>query len=225
ALDYDHTEASFADATSSRLDAYQAAAYVGWKDGPWYLNGLVGAGFDEFSTSRALSSFGLPGTASSKPVGETYFLSGEAGYRFIAGGATLTPYFGEALTHTGINGFTESGGFGALAVRPGTSDSFETTFGLRASSEVTIGDHIKLTPELRLGYQVQFLDAAQSLDASLGNLPFTATGANFGRNTALVGLGVTSNLNGSTRLFLDYDGRITGGLQEHALSAGVLVKF
>ncbi|HLJ63523.1 MAG TPA: autotransporter domain-containing protein [Stellaceae bacterium] len=218
ALDYDHTEARFQDAATTKLDAYQGAAYVGWGEGPLYATGLAGAGVNEFSTTRSL---GLPGVATSSPGGSTYDLYGEAGYRWKASSLTLTPYLGAGYTHSSLDGFNESGGFGALHVNAGSSQSFAASLGLRVST-VIAGN---IVPELRVGYAHEFLDATQSLSGSFATLPFTSTGASFGRDSALVGVGVTQAINGNARIFVDYDGKITGGLQEHAVSAGVRVNF
>ncbi|HLJ64515.1 MAG TPA: autotransporter domain-containing protein, partial [Stellaceae bacterium] len=224
AADYDHTNASFSDASSTRLDAYQAAAYAGWGEGPWYATGLLGAGINEFSTTRQLAPFGFAGAATASPSGETYETYGEAGYHLRLGRAALVPYLGVGYTRAQIDAFTEAGGFGALAVSAGSSDSLATTLGARVSAAIDLGGG-KLVPELRVGYRHEFLDAAQSLNASFATTPFSASGANFGRDTALIGVGVTGEVTGTTRVFLDYDGALTGSFQQHAFSAGVKVRF
>ncbi|HLJ63445.1 MAG TPA: autotransporter outer membrane beta-barrel domain-containing protein, partial [Stellaceae bacterium] len=226
ALDYDHADARFADASSTRLDAYQGAGYVGWGDGPWYATGIIGAGVNEFSTTRQLAPFGLAGFATSHPNGATYDAYGEAGYRLKpAATFTLTPFLGAGYTHTSIDAFNETGAFGALAINAGTSDSFQTTLGLRVSTVIALGDGGTVVPELRIGYAHEFLDAAQTLNGSLSLTPFSVTGVNFGRDSALIGVGVTHAMSARARIFVDYDGKITGSFQEHALSAGVRVSF
>ncbi|HLJ64596.1 MAG TPA: autotransporter outer membrane beta-barrel domain-containing protein, partial [Stellaceae bacterium] len=225
ALDYDHTDARFSDASSTKLDAYQGAAYAGWDEGPWYATALAGAGINEFSTTRQLASVNLAGIASSHPAGATYETYAEAGYRLKAASLTLTPYLGAGYTHTALDGFTETGGFGALTINAGSSDSLATTLGVRASTVINLGASGTLVPELRLGYAHEFLDAAQTLNGSLFAVPFSATGVNFGRDSALVGVGVTHAVNGATRIFVDYDGKITGSFQEHAVSAGLRISF
>ncbi|HLJ63951.1 MAG TPA: autotransporter outer membrane beta-barrel domain-containing protein, partial [Stellaceae bacterium] len=221
ALDYDHTEARFSDAATTRLDAYQGAAYVGWGEGPWYLTGLADIGINAFSTTRPLFPFGLPGVASSHPEGLTFGAGNEVGYHWHQANFTLTPYAGIAYTHTKLDPFNETGGEGALNVKTGTADSFAPSVGLRLSTVI----HGDIVPELRVGYSHEFLDAAQTLTGSLAGTPFSVTGVNFGRDSALVGVGVTQAINADARVFVDYDGKITGSLQQHAVSAGVRVSF
>ncbi|HLJ62875.1 MAG TPA: autotransporter outer membrane beta-barrel domain-containing protein, partial [Stellaceae bacterium] len=225
ALDYDHTEARFADAAVTRLDAYQGAGYLGWAAGPWYASGLAGAGIDQFSTSRELAAMGLSGLATSHPGGATYEGYGEAGYHLKQAGFTLTPYLGAGYTHASLDAFTESGSFGALAVNAGNTNSLETTLGLRVTTRVNLGDSGTLVPELRLGWSHEFLDATQSLTGALATTSFQASGVNFGRDSAVVGVGVTQTVSPSARIFVDYDGKITGSFQQHALSAGLRVSF
>ena len=55
--------------------------------------------------------------------------------------------------------------------------------------------------------------------------PSTITGANFGRDAALVDAGVSGDIGYGVKLYLDYDGRLNGSFDEHAISAGFRVKF
>jgi outer membrane autotransporter protein len=85
-----------------------------------------------------------------------------------------------------------------------------------------------VVPEVRAAWQHEYLDANQTLTAdfvSAPTTPFTVSGANYGRDAALVGAGVTANVLPNVNLFLDYDGRFNGGFTEHAVSGGIRIKF
>jgi outer membrane autotransporter protein len=85
-----------------------------------------------------------------------------------------------------------------------------------------------LTPELRLGWSHEFLDASQSLTAALVGVPgsaFSATGIAFGRDAALIGVGVSMELSPDAKVFVDYDGRVGSRLQEHSVSGGLKLRF
>ncbi|MBV9521549.1 MAG: autotransporter outer membrane beta-barrel domain-containing protein [Alphaproteobacteria bacterium] len=225
---YADTTADFADATRTAVHSYEGTAYAGWRQGPWYATASAGLGFNTYTTTRQLAAIGLSGTATSNPSGQSYTGYGEAGYRLEEGAATLTPFLGLGYVHTRIDGFTEEGGFGALAVDAATSRSLATSLGIRASTRLDLGGIGSLVPELRLGWSHEFLDAAQTIAASLAGVPgsaFSATGANFGRDSALVGIGITHDLGREARLFLDYDGKLSQGLQEHAISGGLRLDF
>ena len=83
-------------------------------------------------------------------------------------------------------------------------------------------------PELRLAWQHEFLDASRSISAAFiaaPSVPFTVTGARFGRDSALLGFGASTVIDGATQLYFDYDSRLGGGLDEHTLSLGLRIKF
>ena len=92
--------------------------------------------------------------------------------------------------------FNETGGFGALAANVADSNSFATTLGVRVTSKMSVGAYGFVVPELRIGWNHEFLDASQTISGSLLGVPgsaFSTTGINFGRDSALVGAGVSAD--------------------------------
>ena len=92
---------------------------------------------------------------------------------------SVTPYAALDYVHANIDAFNETGGFGALSVNGADGNSFATTLGARATTRINWGEHAVLVPELRLGWSHEFLDASQTLIASLVGVPgstFSATG-------------------------------------------------
>jgi outer membrane autotransporter protein len=232
AATYVATSARFKDGSSTNVSSYQGAAYAGWAGGPWYAAGSVVASFNEFGTSRLLTPFGLPGDATSSPSGQSYQGHAEAGYHlaFPAGGVnvSVTPYAALDYVNSHRQGFSETGGFGALSVNSADSNSFQTTLGVRLTSRIAFANYGTLTPELRLGWNHEFLDASQTISASLVGVPgsgFSATGIAFGRDAALAGAGFSLELSPDAKVFVDYDGRVASRLQEHSISGGLRVRF
>jgi outer membrane autotransporter protein len=229
AAGYTNTNANFADGSLTTLNSYQGAAYAGWRQGPWYATASAGASVNNFTSTRQLAPFGLSGAALSNPSGASFSGTGEVGYGLELARLTVTPVAGLAYVHTHIDGFSEAGGFGALTTAAADADSLQTILGARLSTRLAVGNRFgPLVPELRVGWAHELLDAAQSLNAALVNVPgsaFSATGANLGRDSALLGAGVTQKVSAATRLFADYDGRFTGSFQEHAFSAGLRMSF
>ncbi|HLJ64017.1 MAG TPA: autotransporter outer membrane beta-barrel domain-containing protein, partial [Stellaceae bacterium] len=180
---------------------------------------------DKYSTSRAVA-VGVANAAGSFR-GTTYGAAGEGGYDIKLKAATVTPFLGLAVTEAHTDAFVETGSSGALRVNAVDSNSVTSTVGLRASTEVAIGS-FTLVPEGRLAWQHEFGDAAQKISAALATTPgsvFTVTGASFGRDSALVGAGLTHAIGQSATVFLDYDGRLNSSFSEHAFSAGFRIKF
>jgi subtilase-type serine protease len=187
---------------------------------------------NDFSTARLLTPFGLPGAATSSPSGESYQGHAEAGYHWVLPAAgmsvTVTPYAALGYVNAHLQGFSETGGFGALSVNGADSNSFQTTLGVRATTRVSMGTYGTLIPEVRLGWNHEFLDASQTLGASLVGVPgsaFNATGINFGRDAALIGAGFIMELSPDAKVFVDYDGKLTQSFQEHSISGGLKLRF
>jgi outer membrane autotransporter protein len=232
AATYVATSAKFKDGSSTNVSSYQGAAYAGWAGGPWYALGSAVVSFNDFGASRLLTPFGLPGDATSSPSGQSYQGHAEAGYHWLlpATGVnvSVTPYAALDYINAHISGFSETGGFGALSVNATDANSFQTTLGVRLTSRIALGNYGVLTPELRLGWNHEFLDDAQSLSASLTGVAgsaFSATGIAFSRDAALVGAGLSLDLSPDAKVFVDYDGKLGSRLQEHSVSGGLKVRF
>jgi len=93
---------------------------------------------------------------------------------------------------------------------------------------MSMGSHGFVVPEVRIGWNHEFLDAAQTISGSLlgaQGSAFSATGINFGRDSAAIGAGVSADLSQDAKVFLDYDGKLSARQQEHALSGGMRMRF
>ncbi|MBV9113854.1 MAG: autotransporter outer membrane beta-barrel domain-containing protein, partial [Hyphomicrobiales bacterium] len=232
AATYVATSAKFKEGSSTNVSSYQGAAYAGWAGGPWYVLGSAVVSFNDFGTSRLLTPFGIPGDASSSPSGQSYQGHAEAGYHWglpAAGvNVSITPYAALDYVNAHISGFNETGGFGALSVNAADSNSFQTTLGVRLTSRIAMGSYGTFIPEVRLGWNHEFLDASQQITAALAGVPgstFSATGIVFGRDAALIGAGFSLELSPDAKVFVDYDGRLASRLQEHSVSGGLRVRF
>jgi len=231
---YVESTASFKDGSHTTGSSYQGAAYAGWTGGPWYALASGVVSINNFSTTRQLASVELPGVATSTPTGQSYQGHAEAGYHWLlpAGLAgrnlSVTPYAALDYVAARSDSFNEKGGFGALAANAADSNSFATTLGLRLTSKMSVGAHGFVVPELRIGWNHEFLDASQTVGGSLLGVPgssFSATGINFGRDSALVGAGVSADISKDAKVFLDYDGKLNAKLQEQSVSGGMRMRF
>ena len=144
AATYVASSASFKDGSRTNVSSYQGAAYAGWAGGPWYALGKRGRELQRFLDLALLTPFGLPGDATSSPSGQSYAGHAEAGYHWglpAAGvNVNVTPYAALDYVHAHIDGFSETGGFGALSVNSADGNSFATTLGVRLTSRIAIGE-------------------------------------------------------------------------------------
>jgi len=226
AFDYGHDAVTFNDGTgNTALNSYQGAIYGGWRSDPWYATGLGSVGWNDYQTMRNIFLFG---PASASFGGQSYSVYGEGGYIAEFQGLTLTPYLGLDYVHAHTDAFTETGGGGtALSVNAANANSFTTILGFRASTTLAMGTG-SVVPEVRAAWQHEFADPNRSITQAFiaaPQTPFTVTGANYGRDAALVGAGIVGNIDASTSVFIDYDGRFNGGFTEQAVSGGLRVKF
>jgi outer membrane autotransporter protein len=228
AFHYAHTEAPFDDGSKTRLEDYQGIVYGGWREGPAYVTALASGGANDYTISRNLTPFGLTGFATSAPTGSLVSAFGEVGYALDWNGTDLTPYVNLDYIHQHVDAFTEAGAFGAFGVAPANGSSLTTTLGLRASTRIDLGSHGTLVPEVRAGWSHEFLDASQTLTAQLVGTaasPFAVVGTSFGRDSAVVGVGVSHEFAPGASFFMDYDGQFTGGFNQNSGSVGIKIKF
>jgi outer membrane autotransporter protein len=227
AFDYGHTAVNFTDGTgSTSLDSYSIAAYGGWHAGPWYASGVASFGWNDYGTTRLFPALGF-NAASGSFSGQGYGAEGQLGYVMQRNGFTLTPNLVLNYAHAHTDAFTETGSAAGLIVNAANGDSLQTTLGIRASTTfaTSLGTVI---PEVRAGWGHEFLDASETITAafvSAPTVPFTVTGANYGRDSAVVGAGFTAEVSRDVRFYVDYDGKFQGGFDQNAVSAGFRVRF
>jgi outer membrane autotransporter protein len=83
-------------------------------------------------------------------------------------------------------------------------------------------------PEVRVGWAHEFLDQSQALTAQLVGAPispFTVAGVGFGRESAVVGVGIAHEFAPGASFFVDYAGQFTGGFNQNSGSVGVKLRF
>lgn len=205
-------------------DAVKFGAYLGWFDeSGLYLQGQLGGGSSSYDTRRNVLG--------ARQDGDT------RGYEFtadIAGGREWTRgkwrhgvEASFAYAYTRIDGFTETGGLGPLAIARQNADSLQSRLGWTVSYEHLRGDGLWLRPQARLGWAHEFMNP-EGITASFaggGAGTFTTTPARAGRDTAQLGaslhIGEGTGWNG----WIGYDLEAGDNLTVHNLNAGVSFRF
>jgi outer membrane autotransporter protein len=244
AFDYAHGSMTLNDGSGKGSnDQYQIALYGRYDANPWYVNGVAGVGWGDYSQSRNVNGLipfigvnGQPlvlpvqGTASANYGATEFAAYGETGYTFNEGGYVLQPLVGLGYIHTQFDSFTETGaGMGDLTVGSASVNSLISTLGGRAQTTFTLDGGGKIIPSVMLGWQHQFLDTSMTLSESLASSPyagfFQEKGPDYGRDSALLGVGIEGDIWDRTKLFLDYNVKLNGDYTAHAVSAGLRVDF
>jgi uncharacterized protein with beta-barrel porin domain len=95
-------------ATTS-FNSYNAMAYVGHEIGPWYVNGDLSFGWNDYSENRNVSFPGFNRTATGSYSGQDYTAFATTGYHFFTQGLTITPLASLQYTHVDLGGYSEGG--------------------------------------------------------------------------------------------------------------------
>lgn len=223
---YSHSSFNAADRNSTgSADSWHLGAYGGADMGNLALRFGTAYAWHNFRTARSLAFTGFSDGLSTAYSARTAQVFGEAGYRFDLGDVSLEPFANLAHVHLGTDGFSESGGAAALS---GTGTGMSTTFttlGLRAETEVTLGD---TTATLRgmAGWRHAFGDSVPlATHAFSGGDTFTIAGVPIAKDALVLDLDATVNLSPTATLGLSYNAQFGAGFSDHGIQAKLAVKF
>ncbi|WP_432286369.1 autotransporter domain-containing protein [Aminobacter sp. BA135] len=149
----------------------------------------------------------------------------EIGYKVEMGRGAFEPFAGLAYVSTSADGFTEIGGAAALTNGGNSFDSTMTTLGLRAATDVSLGD-AKASLRGMVGWRHAFGDVAPSSAVAFADGDsFTVHGTPIARDALLVEAGLDVVVSPKASLGLSYTGQLANGAQQHGVNASLAVKF
>jgi uncharacterized protein YhjY with autotransporter beta-barrel domain len=214
-FNFDHTDAK-TDGTGShiRVNSYSPGLFATFFEHGFYVNGLFTFGYNTYSDNRNINFGGTSASAKSSPDGQQYVGNLDFGYDFHPDRHWVVgPTLGVEYTHLDVNSFTETGaGAADLAVSSQSADSLRARVGGHVVYQAHTGS-VLFQPNLTLAYQHEFLNDPFGLTSQFdipGTSPFTIQGTNPGRDTALIGLGLTTTLDNSLSLSLNYLAEVGG---------------
>ncbi|MFA5362709.1 MAG: autotransporter domain-containing protein [Candidatus Omnitrophota bacterium] len=89
------------------FDTYQATAYIGHDQGPWFVHGSGSFGWNEYAGRRHIVFPGVDRTAHSDYSGQDYTAFANTGYRISVQKFTITPIASLQYSRVNISGYTE----------------------------------------------------------------------------------------------------------------------
>ena len=183
--------------------------YAQWQDGSDYLLGRFAIGRMDRSMQREIV-LGAQGFAVASDQANRYTTLGlQAGRRFAAAGATLTPYVGVQALRMDRSGFAEPGaaGFG-LSAGDSTLAATQALLGARVGREWQLGA-ARLMLQGRVEWQRTLSQSGSDIEARFTALDVWSPilGQGLDRDVGVFGLGVSSTLPRWGRVSLDIDGR------------------
>lgn len=212
-------------ASSGTADTYTLGVYGGGAWNAFTLTGGLANSWHSLDTARSVAFAGFADSLSASYNANTFQAWGEAAYSFETGAARYQPFANLAWVNLSSDGFTESGGAAALTAASNTVDATFTTLGLRARTDVSLGNADAALRGM-LGWQHAFGDTptSQMRFASGGDI-FTIGGVPLAQDMLVLDVGFDINLNENATLGLAYGGLFGSGVQDQSANLSLNVRF
>jgi len=229
---YAHTDLKFRDrAGDGDIHTLRIGPYVSWT--PDQIDGLfvdasASYGYHRHDIDRNITVGNYSATANGEYDAHDLSAYASVGYDIsVAKRTTLTPMASVQYTYLHRESFTETGAPGAnLDIDSESTDSLQTSLGVKLTHMIDLGSW-KLVPEIAAAWGYEHLDRDTSITARFDGTtsPFTISGSNLGRSSALFGVGVSALLTDNLSGFLRYEGEFQSNRKTHAVVAGVGFTF
>lgn len=180
----------------------------------------------DLSMNRNVAFPGFSDSLSSEYDASTLQLFGEVGYELNMDRTIFEPYANAGFVHFNSDEFGEAGRTAAsLSVTSATLNTWFTTIGLRAATELDIGETL-VTARGDIGWRHSYGDVTPTSTASfVGSETFTVSGAPIARDVALIEAGFDIHFTKSAKLGVSYNGQFGSGTINNGVNAKFSVKF
>lgn len=216
------------------ISSYTAGGYASWTVDRLYVDSMLGYSYDDDQLTRTIAFPGFSAVnARASTRGNQFLSSVETGRSYdLPDTFIATPFVGLQGTTLSQASFTESGaGALNLAVGGQSTSSVRSQLGTRLSRDLDLADlgvgipaGTLVNASLKLGWAHEFSDTGSSTTASFVGAPgasFSVQGAQRGRDSALVGIGIATKLDPQSSVYLRYDGDLDGPDNAHAVIGGI----
>jgi outer membrane autotransporter protein len=138
----------------------------------------------------------------------------------------IEPLADLAYVNVATDGFSESGGAGALTANSAGFDTTYSVLGARVSHAFDLGDGAALTTSGRVGWQHAFSDITPNTTLAFTgtSAPFSVSGVPINQNAALVEVGLGYSPAPNVTLGLYYSGQLAPTAQENSPSGTIALK-
>ncbi|MBD8554670.1 autotransporter domain-containing protein [Rhizobium sp. CFBP 8762] len=225
---FGYTRSSF-DVDARRSNGDSDNIHLGvYGSGEWgavsFRSGLAYT-FHDIDGTRTVAIPGLSSQLRNDYDADTFQAFGELGYRFNTQQAVIEPFVSLAHVRLNTDSFTEEGGLGALRVRGDNTDTTFTTVGVRASTDLNLGQQ-KASLVGTLGWRHAYGDTTPlSTHRFAGGDAFTVAGVPIAKNAAIVEAGVDFDISTNAKLGVSYKGQFGDGTRRNGAALNLSVKF
>lgn len=219
---YGKSDASLVNGGSIDGESYKAAVYATMYQDGYYLDGLIGAGYNSYDTKRAA----LLGFAEGDTDAWEIDAMLNAGYDIRQGNWTFGPTASAAYTRMMLDGFSETGSLAPLSYPSQHQESLRSELGGKVAYNLVL-DGIVITPQVRLAWQHEFMDSTQSMESGFGGgSTFLVNGPHMDRDRIVLGAGLTAQLSPTFSIYAFYDGQVgDSNYQADQISVGMKLDF
>jgi outer membrane autotransporter protein len=212
------------DSTKVTVDGAKLGAYGTYYTGEgFYADGSIQGGYSNYDTQRT----GLLGTARGTTNGAEVNALIATGFDFTTDALRIGPVASFQYTHVGFANYQESGSLAPLDYGSQSANSMRSAIGMKATYEYRTHG-ILIRPEMRAAWQHEFGDVQYAISSSLvgGGPAFIVQGAEIGRESLLLGVGVSVLWNERASTYLYYDGELgRTNYSSNNISGGVRLEF
>lgn len=213
-------------ANGGRIDAesYSLAAYATMYENGYFLDALIGGGYNSYDTRRS----SLLGFAEGSPDGWQLNSMLNTGYDFRSGNWTLTPNASVAYTRVTLDQFEETGSLSPLSYPRQHQESLRSEIGATIAYDIPFNGMI-FTPQARLAWQHEFMDSTQHMESRFvgGTGPtFGVSGPHMDRDRIVISAGFSAQISNSVTIYAFYDGLLgSSDYQADQMTAGIQISF
>lgn len=210
------------------VKAYEGALYGAYAHGAFALDSWLSYARLTNEVGRDLVIGDQSRRATADYDGNRIGAFAEASYAFDLGGVTARPL--ASLRYGGLHqdGFTEEGvGSLGLVGEEQNLDSLQSGLGVSLSAPLPTANASGLI-EARAKWLHEFLDDHAELDGAFIGAPasgFASRGAQVGRDSALLGVGVSARAGARTVFFANYDAKLNTDAAAHAATLGLRITW
>ncbi len=210
------------------VKAYEGALYSAYVRGAFGLDSWLSYARLTNEVGRDLVIGDQSRRATADYDGERIGAFAEASYAFDLGGVTARPLASLRYGRLHQDGFTEEGvGSLGLAGEEQNLDSLQSGLGVSLSAPLPAANTSGLI-EARAKWLHEFLDDHAELDGAFIGAPasgFASRGAQVGRDSALLGVGVSARAGAHTVFFANYDAKLNTDDAAHAATLGLRITW
>jgi autotransporter-associated beta strand protein len=221
---YAHNNVSLVGGGNIDVNGGTFGAYATLFGNGFYLDAALTGGPNGYDTHRTA----LVGSASGSTEGADLNVVVSAGYDWKYGNFSIGPTASFEFGYVGLDGFSETGSLAPLKFPDQNTESETTTFGAKATYEWKVGK-IMLIPQVSAGWQHEYGSVAYQVVAGFASgagTSFTVNGPEIGRDSLLIGAGVSMIWSDRISTYVFYDGDVARtNYDSHTVTGGFRITF